>query len=201
MPWLQWKWRWPLSKGRFECFRIISITKGEESKTATVFISKFLKDLLSLDEEPLIDRAHQLYSNRSRGNHPDHLSSGSTTSTLKNTFFVWPGRKEVFSTKDKAYASLQTWPLARRRGGLHSMTWGKLYRTLGAPNLASGIQSRSESLYQAGMNNVSQTRRRLWTTSNQHHVWRFHSQNRRWPTMDFWLLRLTLLLSFFFVYG
>lgn len=48
------------NRSRRNNLRIVGIAEGEEGNKPTEFISNFLKDILDLEETPLIDRAHRL---------------------------------------------------------------------------------------------------------------------------------------------
>lgn len=58
------------NRSRRNNLRLIGIPEGEEGKAPTAFISNFLKDLLDLDETPLIDRAHRLAQSKPKLGQP-----------------------------------------------------------------------------------------------------------------------------------
>lgn len=61
------------NRSRRNNLRIIGIAEGEEGNTPTEFVSNLLKDILDLDEKPLIDRAHRLTLSRPKPGSPRPL--------------------------------------------------------------------------------------------------------------------------------
>lgn len=58
------------NRSRWNNWTIVSIAEGEEGKTQTAFISHFLKDLLNLEDLPLINQAHRLAQSKSKPGQP-----------------------------------------------------------------------------------------------------------------------------------